>query len=326
MRVLVTGASGFIGMALTRHLRERGHQVRALVRPTSATVALENMGVELVHGGLANVESIEVAAEGCEVVFHLAGKVKALRPRDFFLVNAEGTYRVAEACARANSHPRLVYVSSIAAAGPAEAGRPVREEDAPQPVSAYGQSKLEGERAVRSFAGCLGASIVRPPIVYGPGDREFVPLLAWMARHGLVVQIGRGGSYSVVHVDDLCRGLLAVAERGSLVEVEGNAGIYYLDDGAEHRWEDIGWAACAALGRRAVKLRLPMVVAVAAAARATVLGYLTRKPQMLSFDKLKEVRQIAWTCSSDRARHELGYVPSVSLEVGLKQALSEFLA
>jgi len=325
MRVLVTGASGFIGTALTRTLRERGDEVRALVRPTSATATLESLGVDLVRVDLSDVDRIFEALHGCELVFHLAGAVKALRPRDFFPVNAEATRRVAEACARASSPPRLIYLSSLAAGGPASPGRPRREEDAPHPVSLYGESKLAGERAVRELAGRLHASIVRPPIVYGPGDREFVPMVARMARLGLVLQAGQDERrYSVLHVEDLCRGLLAVAERGSRVEPEGSGGIYYLDDGAEHRWEDIGRAACTALGRRAVELRLPMFFAVLAAARGAVAASLSRKPAMLSFDKLKEVRQATWTCSSERARREVGYEPRVPLETGMRQALSWF--
>lgn len=325
MRVLVTGASGFIGTVLTRRLRERGDEVRALVRPTSATATLKKLGVDLVPVGLLDVDRIRSALAGCELVYHLAGAVKALHPRDFFPTNAEATRRVAEACAQVSSPPRLVYLSSIAAAGPSAPGRPCREEDAPHPVSLYGESKLAGERAVRDLAGRLGASIVRPPIVYGPGDREFVPMLARMARLGLVLTAGRDERrYSVLHVEDLCQGLLAVAERGSRVEPGGSAGIYYLDDGAEHRWEDIGRAACAALGRRAVELRLPMFFTVLAAARSAVAASLSRKPAMLSFDKLKEVRQATWTCSSERARREIGYEPRVPLETGMRQALSWF--
>jgi dihydroflavonol-4-reductase len=326
MRVLVTGASGFIGTALAQRLRRRGDEVRALVRPTSATAALERLGVELVRADLADPERIRAALEGCELVFHLAGAIKALRRRDFFAVNAGLTRRVAEACARASGRPRLVYVSSLSAAGPATPERPCREEDVPHPVSLYGQSKLAGEQALRELAPRLAACIVRPPIVYGPGDREFVPMLARMARLGLIVQVGRGERRcSLVHVDDLCQGLLAAAERGGRVEPAGSSGIYFLDDGTEHRWEDIGRAACASVGRRAVELRLPMFLGVVAAGPATLAAMLSRKPTMLSFDKLKEVRQAAWTCSSERARRELGYAPDVPLEAGLKQAISSFL-
>ncbi|HUK66240.1 MAG TPA: NAD-dependent epimerase/dehydratase family protein [Anaeromyxobacteraceae bacterium] len=323
MRVLLTGATGFIGSALVQALVERGDRVRAIVRASSRTGLLERLGVERVLCDLSDREGLLAAVQGAEVVFHVAGAVKVLRPRDFLRVNTEGTRLVAEACARASSPPRLVYLSSLAAAGPSALDRPRREEDPEAPVSLYGYSKLEGERAVREFAGRVKASIVRPPIVYGRGDCEFLPLLARMARVGLSVQAGLGEKrYSTLHVHDLSQGLLAVAERGREVARAGSQGIYFLDDGEAHPWAEIGAAACGALGRRAVQLRLPSFLGFAGAAGAALGALLTRRPAMLSFDKLKEVRVAAWTCSSERARRELGYRPRYALEAGMKEALA----
>ena len=322
MRVLLTGASGFIGTALAGYLRERGEPVRALVRGSSATRALEALGVELVRGELSDPPSLDRAVGGCEVVFHLAGAVKVLHPREFFPVNADGTRRVAEACARAVGPPRLVYVSSLAAAGPSAPGRPRREEDPEGPVSLYGESKLAGERAVRALAERFSASIVRPPIVYGPGDREFLPLLARMARRGLFLQAGLGAKhYSTLHIRDLCAGLWAVAERGRPLERTGSGGVYFLDDGAPHLWTEIARSSAAALGRRARVVRLPAFLGLVAAAGAALGSALTGRPAILSFDKLKEVREAAWTCSSERARREVGYLPRFPLSEGLADAL-----
>jgi dihydroflavonol-4-reductase len=325
VRVLVTGATGFIGTALVRRLIQGGDEVRSLVRKSSSTSTLGELPVEMVLGDLADEESLRRAVAGCELVYHLAGAVKALRPRDFFRVNGEGTRRVAVACAAAPTPPRLVYVSSLAAAGPSAAHRPRHEEDPERPVSLYGESKLEGERALRSLSGRMSASVVRPPIVYGPGDREFLPLLARMARLGLSVQVGLAERrYSTLHVDDLCEGLLAVARRGKPVRGEGSEGTYFLDDGAEHTWAEIGRVACAALGRRTVQLRLPIFLALAAAAVSSLRSALSGEPAIVSFDKLKEVRERAWTCSSDRARREVGYCPRFPLEPGLADALLGF--
>jgi len=322
VRILVTGATGFIGAALARWLCRRGDAVRALVRATSHTAPLQALGVELFPGDLADGDRLRAAVEGCELVFHLAGAVKALRARDFFPANADGTRRLAEACARASRPPRLIYVSSLAAAGPAGPGRPRREEDDPGPVSAYGLSKLAGEQALRALADRVEASIVRPPVVYGPGDREFVSRLEGMVRRRVVLQAGLGERrYSLVHVEDLCQGLLAVAVRGRRVGPGGSEGIYFLDDGEEHTWTEIARDACAILGRRATNLSVPIFLAVAAAAGAALGSALTRRPSILSFDKLRELRQAAWTCSSERARRELGYLPAFPLEAGLRNAL-----
>ena len=151
MRILVTGATGFIGGVLANQLAARGDRVRALVRATSRTHALARLGAELAPGDVSDPASLQRAVEGCEGVVHLAGAVKALSKAELFRANAGGTRNVVEACARTGC--RLVYVSSLAAAGPSLGGRPRREEDPPAPVSSYGESKLAGEAAVRAAAG-----------------------------------------------------------------------------------------------------------------------------------------------------------------------------
>lgn len=327
MRVLVTGATGFIGGALAGALAARGDRVRALVRPTSRTAALSAQGVELAPGDVADPASLRSAVEGCDAVVHLAGAVKALRDRDLFLANAEGTRHVVAACAAATARPRLVYVSSLAAAGPAPSGRSRTEEDPPAPVSRYGESKLAGERAVRAAAGALAASIVRPPIVYGPADKELMPQLLRMARLGVVVRAGfREKRFSLVHVADLCQGLLDVLDRGRRVGATGGEGTYFFEDGADRSWDEIALAACDALGRRARVLALPEAASLAVAAASSALAAVTQRPSILSFDKLREIRETAWTCSAARARVELGWAPRFGLREGMADAVAWFRA
>jgi nucleoside-diphosphate-sugar epimerase len=324
VRVLVTGATGFIGAALAARLAERGDRVRALVRSVSRADALRRQGAELAPGDLGNASSLAAAVEGCDAVVHLAGAVKALHARDLFAANADGTRRVVEACAGAARPPRLVYVSSLAAAGPSLDGRPRSEEDAPAPVSRYGESKLAGERAVHAHAARIEASIVRPPIVYGPGDRELMPQLLRMARAGVIVRVGfRPKRYSLVHVSDLCDGILRVVEAGRRVG-RGTDGVYYLDGGPDATWDEIARAACAAAGRRARVLCLPELASAVAAAASTIASAFTREPSILSLDKLREIRQPAWTCRSDRARREVGYAPRFALAEGMADAVSWF--
>jgi nucleoside-diphosphate-sugar epimerase len=323
LRVLVTGATGFIGRALAERLLLRGDSVAALVRASSRVEELRALGVELVQGSLDDAGSLAAAVEGRDLVVHLAGLVKARSTRELFEVNGEGTRRVAQACARAARPPRLVYVSSLAAAGPSTPGRPRTEDDGPAPVSDYGRSKLEGERAVRDVSSTVEASIVRPPIVYGPRDRELVPPLVRMARLGLGLRAGfQEKRYSVVHVRDLCEGILQVADRGQRVAPSGAVGIYFLDDGAEHGWDAIVDAAAAALGRRACVVPLPEAASLVVAAAATLSAAVTGRPAMLSFDKIREIRQAAWTCSSERARREVGYTPQVGLAEGMREAVA----
>jgi nucleoside-diphosphate-sugar epimerase len=326
VRVLVTGATGFIGVALVERLLARGDQVRALVRPTSRVDELRRHGVELAAGDVLDARSLADAVDGCDRVFHVAGAVKALTPDALFRANAQGTRNVAIACASAAGRPALLYVSSLTAAGPAVGGRARTEDDLPAPVSLYGESKLAGEEAVRDVGERIEATIVRPPIVYGPRDKELMPQLLRMARAGVIVRAGPQKKYSVVHVADLCEGILAAADRGRRAGTGSTEGIYFFDDGAEHTWDEIALAACAAAGRRARVVAVPEATSALVAAGASLLAALTRTPSILSFDKMKEVRQSAWTCSSARAIRELGWTPRLPLPLGMADAVAWFRA
>jgi len=327
LRWLLTGATGFIGLTLAERLRARGQAVRALARASSQVEELSGLGVELVRGDVADPRSLQAAVEGCQAVVHLAGLTKALGSEEYRRVNVLGARNVAVACVAAQPRPALVLVSSLAAAGPAEVGRPRREEDPPAPVSAYGRSKLEGENEVRALAGRLEATVVRPPIVYGPRDREFLPPLFRMSRLGVVVKAGFADKrYSVVHVEDLAEGILAAAERGRRLSRSGTDGIYFLADGAEHRWDDIARAAAEAVGARARVVPIPEAASWLMAAGSSLWAGLSRRPAMLSLDKMNEVRQAAWTCAIDRAVAELGFEPRFPLAEGMRQSAEWFRA
>lgn len=327
VRWLLTGATGFIGLTLAERLRARGLAVRALVRPTSQVAELAELDVELARGDVTEARSLEKAVEGCQVVAHLAGLTKALGPEQYRRVNVLGTRNLAAACLGAKPRPVLVLVSSLAAAGPARDGRPRREEDPPAPVSHYGRSKLEGENEVRALADRLEATVVRPPIVYGPRDRELLPPLFRMARLGLMVKAGFADKrYSLVHVEDLAEGIVAAAERGRRLGRAGTEGIYFVADGEEHPWEGVARAAGEALGARSRVVPLPEAAGWLLAAGTSLWASLSRRPAMLSLDKMNEVRQLAWTCAIDRARDQLAFEPRFPLAEGMRQSAEWFRA
>jgi nucleoside-diphosphate-sugar epimerase len=139
MKALVTGATGFVGSHLVEALRSRGHQVTALVRSPSKAAALEPLGVRLVPGDLDDAGSLARAVEGQDLVFHVAGLVAAKDEREFVRVNRDGTASLVAAAARARVG-RFVYVSSMAAGGPAGKGRPLTGAEPPRPVTGYGRS------------------------------------------------------------------------------------------------------------------------------------------------------------------------------------------
>jgi nucleoside-diphosphate-sugar epimerase len=325
VRWLLTGATGFIGLAVAERLRARGDAVRALARPSSRVQELAAMGVELARGDVGDPRALAAAVEGCEAVVHLAGLTRALGPEEYRRVNVAGTRNLAAACAGASPRPVLILVSSLAAAGPATPGRPRREEDPPAPVSAYGRSKLESEGEVRALAGRLEATVVRPPIVYGPRDRELLPPLFRMARLGVAVKAGFADKrFSLVEVEDLAEGILAAAERGRRLSRSGSEGIYFLADGTERTWEEIARAAAEAVGARVRVVAVPEAAGWLFSAGASLWAGLTGRPAMLSLDKQNEVRQAAWTCAVDRAVAELGWAPRFPLAEGMRRSAEWF--
>lgn len=326
MRWLVTGATGFIGTTLVERLIARGHAVRALVRDPARAAEIRELGAEPVRGDVGDLESLARAVPDVDVVAHLAGLVKALTRDELFRVNAEGTRALAQAAAR-TGRARFILVSSLAAAGPSRPGRPRTETDRPAPVSLYGQSKLAAEEAVRSFAKDLEASIVRPPIVYGPRDKEFLPSLFQLAKLGLVPKSGlQEKFYSLIHVDDLVELIIQAAERGSRVDEGGSSGVYFCSDGLEYTWDMLAVGALEALGKRGTVVPVPEVVTWLAAGASSAAARLTGKPAILSLDKMMEIREAAWTCSSEKARRELGWSARISFAEGMRDSARWFRA
>ncbi|MDC0707524.1 NAD-dependent epimerase/dehydratase family protein [Stigmatella sp. ncwal1] len=325
MHFLLTGGTGFIGQRLARRIIERGDTLTVLVRSTSKRGPLEALGVRFAEGDLLTGQGLTEAVAGVDCVLHLAGVTKARNEEGYFQGNAEGTRRLAQALAALPKPPRFIFCSSLAAAGPSVPGQPRREEETPAPVSRYGRSKLGGENAVREFSDRVPSVIVRPPIVYGPGDQEFLPALLPMARLGLVLKSGFGPKhYSLIHVDDLCTVLLAAADRGQTLRKDApEAGVYMVSDGSEYRWEDFCVTLAEALGRSPptvlpVPEAISYVVGLGSELAARVRGTIP----MLSRDKVREMRCAAWTCSTERATKELGFTPLIPLAQGLQSALA----
>jgi nucleoside-diphosphate-sugar epimerase len=188
MRALVTGATGFVGSHLVEALQNDSVEVTALARSAAKAADLAQFGVRVVNGDLHDNAGLERAVRDQDVVYHVAGVVAARDEAEFLRSNRDGTRNVVTAAER-QGRPRFVLVSSLAAAGPAPRGAPLSGTEAPHPVTAYGRSKLAAEQIVRSSS--LPWSIVRPPIVYGPRDREVLKVFR-LARLGLAPVFGDG--------------------------------------------------------------------------------------------------------------------------------------
>jgi nucleoside-diphosphate-sugar epimerase len=317
--VLVTGASGFIGPHLVRRLLEVGGRVSCLVRASSCVDELRSAGAQCITGDVTDGASMKraLAVSQAGIVFHLAGLTKALRPDDFLRVNAGGVDAVAAACAGRTDKPVLVAVSSLAAAGPCADGRPRAESDAPTPVSAYGCSKVAGEQAAARYAGVVPISIVRPPMVFGPGDRGMLEMFRPIARWGIHAVPGRGERcFSLIHVADLVEGLLLAAEKGERLHPDGppGQGIYFMAADDYPTYAELGQAMAAALGKkRATVVHLPGPLVHLAGLCCDAVARIRQRSGWVNSDKIIEALAGSWMCSSGKARTQLGWSPEADL-------------
>ena len=316
---MVTGASGFIGRHLVRRLIELGDRVSCLVRATSRIGELRSAGAQLITGDVTDCASIgrALAVSQAGIVFHLAGLTKTLRTDDFLRVNAGGVESVAAACAGRTDKPVLVVVSSLAAAGPCTVGRPRVESDAPAPMSAYGCSKLAGEQAAAGYAAVVPISIVRPPMVFGPGDRSMLEMFRPIARWGIHVVPGLSKRcFSLIHVPDLVEGLLLAAEKGERLRPNGSPGqgIYFMAAEDFPTYAELGQAMATALGKKRVTvIHLPGPLVRLVGLCGDAIGRMRRRPGWVNNDKIGEALAGSWTCSSAKARTHLGWSPAATL-------------
>lgn len=311
MRFLLTGGTGFVGGHLAARLASRGHEVVALARSREQFAGLERLGVRPAHGSLDDAVSLRAALEGCEAVLHVAG-LTAGSSGELHRVNAAGTERLL-AAARAAAPPprRFLYVSSQAALGPSPPGRPLAEDAPCHPVTDYGRSKLAGERATMS--GSLPWTIVRPPAVYGPADREFLQLFR-VARTGFVPVFGDGTQeLSLVFVTDLVEAIemAVLSERA-----EGR--IYHVAHRTPVSSGEVARQAAAALGRRARVVGIPGTLATPVVALAGAVARLAGARTVLSRDKMHEFLAPSWLLDCSRARDELGFEASTDLATGFR--------
>jgi nucleoside-diphosphate-sugar epimerase len=315
-RALVTGGTGFVGSNLVDNLRARGWQVRCLVRDSQKAASLADLGAELCPGSLQDFCSITAAMADVDTVFHVAGRVAAIHRQEFFRDNVEGTRAVMRAAAECAKPPTVVMVSSLAAGGPTRKGSPRRESEQGIPASAYGQSKLAAEQAAIEFTDRVPLSILRPPVVLGPGDRNGLQLFKSVQMLRLHPVPGyRDMPMSIVHISDLCEGIVQIAERGKRVTHDNPAtGIYYITSGPTITYGEMGSLAAKALGQRVLVVPTPKAIFWLTGGIGELLGRLRRKPGLINWDKMREAVAGGWECSDEKLRSELGYQPALSLE------------
>ncbi|MEI6390329.1 MAG: NAD(P)-dependent oxidoreductase [Verrucomicrobiota bacterium] len=318
MKILLTGASGFVGSHILDSLRERGLATTLLLRPTSNQRFIEPhlSGVELRPGSIDDLESLRQAMAGITHVIHCAGATKVRRISDFYSINQVGTRNVVEAVnAQQGRVQRVVLISSLAAAGPAVPEKPAVEADSPRPVSQYGKSKLAGEREVQTHC-CAEHVILRPPAVYGPRDAEFLRLFRAVKSH-ILPKPGGKQALSLVFAKDLAEAIVTCLQHPAA------AGKTYFVAAREIVTARIMASEIAAQMKVwTLPLPLPTAFLWPICLAQEAISRLTGKASVLSLQKFAELRAPGWVCDSARLERETGYACPTTLEAGVAQTLA----
>jgi nucleoside-diphosphate-sugar epimerase len=263
----------------------------------------------VVRAGLERA-ALADAFRDVDAVVHLAGVVSAIREQELFDVNVEGTRAVADAARAAGV--RLIHVSSLAAAGPASAGSPRSEDDPAAPVTPYGRSKLESEGVLAAMPD-LRWIVLRPGLVYGPGDRAMLPLFQ-LAAHGVLPLVGRASAaYTVIHVSDLVRAIVAALDGGV------DRQTVFAGHPRPATGRQLLEGVRSAVGRPARIVRVPMALARVAAIAGDIGGAIRGRPLPLNGTRYVELSAEGFVCRVDRLRDRLGIVAEVDLAQGLAQ-------
>ena len=318
MKVLLTGASGFVGSHILDSLCARSITTVLLLRPNSSRrfIAAHLAQVEVRPGSILDPQSVQSALDGITHVIHCAGATKACRVSGFYEANQAGTRNVVSAInGQQGKVQRMVHISSLAAAGPAISETPARENSAPCPVSEYGKSKLAGELEVSQH--CRAEYVIlRPPAVYGPRDAELFRLFKAVNRHLLPKPSSRQ-NLSLVFVKDLAE--VAVA---CLTHPAAAGKTYFVACREVVTARTMVEEIAAQMNVWTVPLPLPTALLWPVCLVQEILSRLTGKPSVLSLQKFAELRAPGWVCDPGRLERETGCVCATTLETGIPQTLT----
>jgi nucleoside-diphosphate-sugar epimerase len=296
--IALTGASGFIGSHILRQLQSASIKHRLLVRDPERLHDLHGK-YELVRGGLEDIDALDRLMYGATAVIHCAGSVRGVTQEQFDRTNAIGAGACARAAAAAGIE-RFLLISSLAAREPE--------------ISPYAASKRGGEKNVIHESSDMAVTIFRPPAVYGPGDKELLPLLRIMAK-GFVPVIGSADArFSFIYVEDLAEATVTWLKNDTAANQ-----IFEIDDGKKggYGWLDFAETVAAITGRSVRPIRLPKAVLAIPAAVNWLLGQSSFYSPMLTPGKVRELSHPDWVCRTGSAGRLPGWRPRHTLREGL---------
>jgi nucleoside-diphosphate-sugar epimerase len=317
-KVLITGASGFLGYHLIQSAIDAGMEVFAAVRKNSNVDHLSQFRIKYLYLNYEDLEQMSrlIAENKINFIIHSAGVTKAIRQQNYNQVNADNTIRLAKAAENVGGNcKKIVFISSLAAVGPLnDLQIKLTEQSLPHPVTAYGRSKLLAENELANIS--IPTIILRPTAIYGPRDKDIFIMLKTICN-GMDPFIGKiFQQLSFVHVKDV-----ATAAVNSLL-LKNAVGIYNITDGNCYNRYEFSDISKSILQRKAFRFHIPMpLVKTLAFFLEKANGWLN-KPSVINREKLHELAAINWICDISKAKKDLNFTPQFNLQSGLEDTIS----
>lgn len=322
MKILITGASGFIGSFIVEEALKRGFETWAAVRKSSSKAYLQDERIHFIELDFSSQELLESQLKGhqFDYVVHAAGATKCLDRKDFFRINTEGTFAFVQAL-KALKMPlkRFVFISSLSIMGAIREQQPyeeIRESDEAKPNTAYGESKLYAERSFDMYLPSFPYIILRPTGVYGPRERDYFLQIQSIKNHVDFAVGYKRQDITFVYVTDVVQAVFLALEKGEIGRK------YFLSDGEVYQSATFSDLVHEALGRPWwIRITAPIWVLRIVTKIGDWWGKKTGKMSALNNDKFNILRQRNWRCDITPAREELGYEPQVKLEEGVRRSI-----
>lgn len=321
----ITGSSGFIGGHLVNALLAGGWRVRRLLRKESLSQAI-NTGcssdsVEFFPIPEGDSPDLRTVLDGVSVFFNLAGVLLGKTEREFYDGNVNFTKKIVRAVEQCKGPDfrKFLHLSSLAALGPCKDGIPLNENAQPQPIGWYGNSKLDGEKAILEYADKIPVAIMRPCAVYGPGDRAFLSLFKFM-RKGPAVYPSGDFRISLIHVGDLVEGIIGAGEASI-----PSGSIYNLCGDAPIKHSELCMSLAEIYGRCPLKIPLPVVACNFVAFLSELSCFTSNSVHHLNRQKVMEICGGDWTCENSKAKSDFGFNPKWGIKAGLRSTFDWYV-
>lgn len=318
MKAFVTGGTGFIGSHLINFLLNNGVEIFSLVRDLNNLKSLKGLKINFLEGDLFSIPPLP---SDLDCVFHLAALTKASKSADYYTVNQQGSASLFEILLAQKIFPKIIYLSSLAAAGPSSSNRAIKESDIPRPITPYGKSKLRGEEEALKFKDRFSIVILRVGAVFGPRDKDFLNYFKFIKKGILPTFDSRQRLLmSLCYIKDLVRAIYLASqtklETGEIINIA---------DPQPYYWEEIGRAVGRALGKKLKKVTIPLPIVFLAALLSERVGAIRKKPSIINRHKFIEMKQEGWVADVEKARKKLSFQTQYSFEEAIQETIDWYL-